>query len=204
MRSVVLAAVVVSALLGAGLLSRAPSGAVAENHGTPSPAASPTAGPAEVCTPIEIDRGDLVGYMPAGMLEGAVRLHTGVGTPVPQEALFLTVLTLPPTSCMDFRVRSGAVVLFVQEGSVEYTAHALNPDPALAPNIQMGDSGGTNTPTPVPLDSATTLHATDWLTQDRPVWFTFRNAGAVDAVVSVAAYAVPWFGDDGGCPCRRP
>lgn len=205
MRSVVFAAIVGLGLLGVGVIGEAPRPTSADNGAMGSPAATPAASPAAVCTPIEIARGDLVGYMPPGMLEGAVSLHVPPGTPDDGKALYLTVLTMPPTSCMDFRVRSGAVVLYVQEGTIEYTARAVSPDPAHAPSIQMGDSGGIDGDvTPVALDTPVTLHATDWITQDRTAWFTFRNAGATDAVVSVAEYVTPWDDDNCGGGCRKP
>jgi hypothetical protein len=205
MRRALIPALFVVVLLLSGLVSGRPQPSAAEN-GTPM--ASPGSGtpaPAPVCTPIEIARGDLVAYMPPGMAEGAVSLFHPPGVPDDDESLFLTVLTLPPASCMDYRNRSGAVVFYVQEGTIEYTAHAVNPDPTMAPVITMGRSGGlVDDAVAVPLDTPTTLHATDWLTQDRAVWFSFRNAGAVDAVVSVAMYVVPWDDDPCAGQCRKP
>ena len=116
------------------------------------------------------------------------------------ESLYLVVLTMPPGSCLEYRNRDGALVLAVQEGSIVYEAHFTESDDETVMEVKKGSSDDSAL-TEVKPDTPTTLHAGDWLTQDRQMWFTFRNSGAKDAIISAAGFAVlPW--EDpctGGC-----
>jgi hypothetical protein len=205
MRSVVFAVFVVLSLLMAGRAG-ASSGSFSA---LPAPVAAqdeeatPTA-PAEVCSPEEIAAGEALNSPPPGETDGVVPPFAPGATG--SKVLYIAVVTLPEDSCLPYRFRDGAVVLFVQEGTIEYTAtaDAADPDPDLT--IEMGDSDEDPADTvEVDLDETVTLEANEWLTQDNGVWFTFRNAGAGDAVVSVAVYADdPWNDDTCTGGCRKP
>ena len=124
-----------------------------------------------------------------------------------EDDLYLGVLTIPEDGCIAFRQRAGAIILYVQQGTIVYEAR-LSDMPDVV--VMRGDSEGEDTPnvavTPGTLTTAgeqVTLNAGDWITQDRRVWFTFRNDGPGEAIVSAAAYGVPpWRDDCGGCSGR--
>ena len=209
MRSVVFATVVIIGLLAAGLSSSPPTGyAFGAEPGDGTPAASPGAGltaPSPDCTTEELTRGDLIEPVPPGEVGGIVA-PWGTGD---NKVLYIAMVTLLPDSCLAYRYRDGAVALFVQEGTVVYTAQLdasytpATPDP----EITRGDSDASDDDiTLVALGVPTTLHANDWITQRAGVWFGLRNGGDDTAIIAVAVYAVGPWDDDGNCNsvCRRP
>ncbi|MFN8591089.1 MAG: hypothetical protein U0031_06450 [Thermomicrobiales bacterium] len=170
------------------------------------------ASPTPVCSPAEIAKGNAAPYLPPGSNEGIIRPAAPAATPTDfhptithedPESLYIAVLTLPPDSCIDFRKRSGAVILFVQQGTVVYTSA-----PAADRNVVIvrGDSDGNNADNQtIAVGETVTLNAGEWITQDRPVWYSFRNAGGDNAIISAAVYAVVGWDDErctGGC--RKP
>jgi hypothetical protein len=197
MRSVVFAVIVVVGLLGAGVVgaNQGPNAAPLANHSNATP-------PAEICSPVETANASLIEVVPASIREGVFSPHNPAGM---GERMFLVSMTLPPNTCYTWHDLPGAVMLLVQEGTIDYTAQDAGISGA---KIMKGDNDGfiEDSATPVALDAAITLHANEWITQDREVWFAFRNGGSDDAVVSLAYYgANPW-DDDAGClaSCRKP
>ena len=198
MRSIVFAVIVVVGLLGAGLLSASegPNAAPRANHDDATP-------PADICSPAETANASLIEVVPASIDEGIFTPHNPMGE---GEQLFLVTMTLPPNTCYTWHDLPGALMLLVQEGTIVYTAQDAG---VPGPLITKGDNDGSieDSATPVALDATVTLRANEWITQDRMVWFAFRNGGSKDAVVSLAYYgANPWDDDPTGCGgvCRKP
>jgi hypothetical protein len=119
----------------------------------------------------------------------------------PERRLYPAVIVLPPGACVPFHEVAGALVLFVQEGTVDYIMHAEGSPP---PEVQSGHMNAQESVTDVPSDTLVRLGPGGWVTQDRQVWFTYRNAGYADAVVTVAALVDP-AGGVGACNggCRK-
>lgn len=205
MRSVVFGTVIVIGLLVAGLFTSSPRPSVALSA---TPDASPGSGtpiamPGELCSAEELALGENVDRLPPGPPAGVVRPE-GTG----RRVLYLTVMTLPPNACIGYRERSGGVVLFVQEGTIVYTAR-FGEDTI----VLKGDSDGYDCTTirpgcdtiAVASDASVTVDANEWVSQENHAWYTFRNAGDEDAVVSVASWVLPYWGDDGcNSGCRTP
>ncbi|MBA2596652.1 MAG: hypothetical protein H0V00_08510 [Chloroflexia bacterium] len=206
MRSAVFAAIVVITLLLSGLVSAAPrnSAALGATPTDETPTGELTAPPAD-CTAEELTLGDLVEPLPPGDISGVVAPfdETGAGG---GRVLYLAIVTLLPDSCLDYRYREGAVVLFVQQGTIVYTARADAAEPDADAEIMRGDSDASDDDnTVVALDTPVTLHGNDWITQNKGVWFALRNSGDDTAVISVAVYAVsPWSDDACTGVCRKP
>jgi hypothetical protein len=205
MRRVAIPAIVTVLLLLVGL-SAGPAKLDAAQDGTPgsSPPGSPPPGvatPTPVCSPEEIAEGLEADVLPRGNEEGIVTPFVEAGG---VEVLYVAVLTLPPDACIPFRFREGAVVLFVQQGSVVYTA--LEYAGAEDPIVEKGDSDGSaGDNIAVALGEPVSLHAGDWITQDRTVWYSFRNSGSEDAIISAAVFAAPPWDDErcqSGCRGR--
>jgi hypothetical protein len=205
MRRAAIPAIVTVLLLLAGL-SVGPARLDAKQDS--SPAASPTgsappgaATPTPMCGPDEIAAGLDADVLPRGKEEGVVKPALEA-TDV--EVLYVAVLTLPPDACIPFRYRLGAMVLFVQQGTVVYTAQEYAG--AEVPVIMRGDSDGSaGDNIPVALGESVSLHAGDWVTQDRAVWYSFRNSGSEDAIISAAVFAAPPWDDErcqSGCRGR--
>lgn len=187
---------VVCALLVAAF-SVAPRPSTARDNGTP--AASPTAGtPVPVCSPEELAEGEAVEFLPPGETEAVTNLHGWDG----DEMLYLGVLTLPPGSCIDFRYRAGAAILFVEAGSVVYTSRvAADADVVITKGNSDGDDTNNQDVTP---GATVSLHTDEWIAQDRGVWYSFRNSGGVDATIVGAVFApLPWDDDDCTGSCRN-
>jgi hypothetical protein len=197
MRSVVIIVIVLASLLGVGFLGLddAPSAAPLANHSNATP-------PADICSPAETANASLIEVVPASVNEGLVAPDSPTGT---GEQLFLVTMTLPPNTCYTWHDLPGAVMLLVQEGTIVYTAQDAG---VPGPIITKGDNDGfiEDSATPVALDATVTLRANEWITQDRKVWFAFRNGGSHDAVVSLAYYGEDPWDDDSGCSgnCRKP
>lgn len=176
-------------------------------HEAGTPGATPAGTPSTFCSPEELNRGLFAPYAPPGNEEGILRPTPATDVFHPTltgaESLYITVLTLPPDACIDFRERAGAMIFYVQEGSIAYTSRAaFDPNVVITKGDSDGDGADNQTFAPGTLVS---LHAGQWLSQDRPVWYSFRNSGGEDAVIFAAVLAaVPW--DDerctGGCRGR--
>jgi hypothetical protein len=203
MRSVAFGTVIIIGLLAAGLFASAPRPSAAFGA---TPPASPTAGtptpPADICSPAETANASLIEVVPSSIREGVFSPFNPAGS---GERMFLVTMTMPPNTCYAWRKLPGMVMLLVQEGQIAYTARDAGVSPV---QIMKGDNDGSISDTvAVSLDTAYTVRANEWITQNREVWFTFRNAGSHDAVLSLAYYgANPWDSDTGGCGsvCRKP
>jgi hypothetical protein len=199
MRRVVVPLFSVLILLFAGLLSGGPAPSAAQDA---TPVAGMAATPDAGCA--EADEA-AIDSQPPGTDEAVVNADW-----MGDDDLYLVVLTIPEDGCIAFRARTGAIILYVQQGTIVYEARLADmPDVS----IVRGDSDGEDTAnvavTPGTLTAAgeeVTLNAGDWITQDRRVWFTFRNDGPGEAIVSAAAYGVPpWRDDNCNSGCRgRP
>lgn len=199
MRSVVFAVIAVLGLFVAGFSQAVPQRVAASNEATPTPELPPGVS-SQLCSEHQLAQGELVFRAPPGKNSGSV-LPYDMST----QRLFLIVMTLPPGACISWREREGAVILVVQEGIIDYTAHYEEVEEEYP--VLTGDSddpdcvfGSPGCPTDdVDSDETISLQANDWVTQDRSMWYTFRNGGAEDATVSVASYVIPWDEDD---PCN--
>jgi hypothetical protein len=200
MRRVVVPLFSVLVLLLAGLLSGGPAPSAAQDA---TPVAGMAATPDAGCA--EADEA-AIDSQPPGTDEAVVNAAW-----MGDDDLYLGVLTIPENSCIAFRARPGAIILYVQQGTIVYEARLADmPDVS----IVRGDSDGEDTanvavtpgPSATEAGEEVTLNAGDWITQDRRVWFTFRNDGPGEAIVSAAAFGVPpWRDDCGGCSGRgRP
>lgn len=203
MRSVVFVAIALFGLIVSALSGATPRPTAALGATPAGVVASPAAGPPELCSDAQLALGESVFRAPEGPEAGSVIPEGSNG-----ERLFLVAMTLPPGACIGWRQRDGGVILLAQEGTIDYTARYT--DDASALEVLTGDSDDPDcAPTDpgcgtiaVQSDTTVTLHANDWVTQDRGMWYTFRNGGAEDAVVSVASYVIPWAAPDpchGGC-----
>lgn len=211
MRSVLVSAVVGVVLLLVGLLGSIPESSVAR---IASPAASPEpigeGTPIPECSEPEIAIGEAVWVEPGQASEhmepkGVVGMYINAMESMAPQRLYLSVLTLPPHACIPYRYRAGAVVLYVQEGTIVYTAQADNDYPN--PSVRTGGNDGlADDSAAVAMDTDVILAAGHWVTQDRGVWYTFRNPGPDEAVVSIASYVFPpWEGPDPcSSGCRTP
>jgi hypothetical protein len=206
MHRVYVPAIVFILLLAAGLGSAPTPGAAQD--ATPGAASPEPTTVQTFCSPEEIARGEHALALPLGDNEGIIRpAPASPDDPFPPtltdqdpQSLYIGVLTLPPDACIDFRERTGAVILFVQEGSIAYTAREADTPEVV---ITQGDSDGQSIDNiDVELGTVVALRAGDWLTQDRPVEFSFRNTGGEDAVISMAIFAAVAAVDErcqGGC-----
>lgn len=194
MRSVVVSAILGVVLLAVGLLGSIPAPSAAM-EGSPVPTGGT---PTPECSAAQIAAGEAVFVEPGQGDEHETPAGVVALNPAADERLYLSVLTLPADACLKYRYRIGAVVLFVQEGTILYTANAGSAHPN--PTVMTGDNDpATDDAAPVALDVETELEAGHWVTQDRPMWYTFRNPGPGDATVAIASYvAPPW---DEGDPC---
>jgi hypothetical protein len=211
MRGVVVSAVVGVVLLLVGLVGSIPERSAAQ---TASPAASPEpigeGTPIPECSAPEIAIGEAVWVEPGQPTEhsepkGVVGMYINPQESMAPQRLYLSVLTLPPHACIPYRYRAGAVVLYVQEGTVVYTAQADNDFPN--PAVRTGDNDGlADDSSAVAMDTDVVLDAGHWVTQDRGVWYTFRNPGPGEAVVSIASYVFPPWEEGDPCQggCRAP
>ena len=180
MRRFVVPVIVLVVLLVSGLFSVSLRPSAAQEIGPGAPA--------ELCSPAALADG-----------ENATILSTdeqGAVTPLGSqgEVLYYSLVTLPPAACLEYRYRAGAVVLFVQQGTIDYAVHAV--DSKIAPEILRG--AGDGSAVSVAFDKAITLHASDWVSQDSAAWYTFWNSGEGEAVVAVSSYVIP---PDLGDPC---
>lgn len=205
MRSVVFAVIAVLGLFVAAFSQAAPRHVAAAYDATPagSPVAGLPPGVEELCSEHQLAQGELVFRAPPGKSSGSV-LPFDMDT----HRLFLTVMTLPPGACVGWREREGPVILLVQEGIIDFTAHYSGDAEVLTgdsddPDCVWGSPGCATAS--VDSDETIALHGNDWVTQDRTMWYTFRNGGAEDATVSVASYVIPWDEEDPcGGSCRAP
>jgi hypothetical protein len=149
--------------------------------GTPGPGSSSTQ-EQELCA-----EGDVI-YTGTEIVEEPPGLEAGVVVPEDASDRFLWVVevTIPPQTCRDFHSHDGALVLFVQSGSIEYRVSSTP-----SATVMMGHQDHETTFTPVPVDTLVPLHSGDWVTQDREASFAYRNPGRDSAVVLVAAFVVP-------------
>lgn len=202
MRSAVFAVIAVLGLFVAAFSQAAPRHVVALHDATPagSPVPNLPPGVSELCSEQQLAQGELVFRAPPGKNSGSV-LPFDMDT----HRLYLTVMTLPPGACIGWREREGPVVLLVQEGIIDFTAHYSGDAEVLTGDSDDPDCvfGSPGCPT-VDVASGETivLAGNDWVTLDQSMWYTFRNGGAEDATVSVASYVIPWDEEDpcsGGC-----
>jgi hypothetical protein len=185
-RNVVWVIVVIGAL--AALVSVAPIGSVAQTPTitptsdaglgpTPTEALCESA-PATPATPEATPPGFVI--EPPGDGGVVVGQSTATDPYSTDRSLWVVELTLQPGSCYEYHYRLGPVVLFVRSGTIQYVVHAT--PPAEVNTGFQGDAATSVTP-----DAVVTLNPGDWVTQDRAVWFTYRNPGPGAAVLIVAA-----------------
>lgn len=114
----------------------------------------------------------------------------GIVTPVIADTLRLypVVITLPPGACVPFHEIAGAAVLFVQEGTIAYIVHS---DAEFAPGVLTGQLNIDFKTLEVRSGTPLFLGPGGWVTQDQRMWFTYRNVGYTDAVITMAALVDP-------------
>ena len=173
----------------AALMNAAPNQSVAQlaspSAGTPGPGSPSTQ---ELChTDDVIDTGTEIVAEPPGWGAGVVE-----PADAPGRDLWVAEITIPKETCRDFHAWDGALVLFVQSGSIEYRVSST---PFLT--VMMGHQDDAATFTTVPPDTLVPLNSGDWVTQDRAASFAYRNPGPDSAVVLMAAYA-PLPGEEAG------
>lgn len=178
MRSAVFAAIAVIGLMLAGLVGAAPGSSAAQEATAQASPPPPCVGEADAAVSVPSGEQEAV-VQPSGFDDG--------------EDLYLAVITLEEDSCIEYRYRSGAVVLYVVEGPILYTARLAD-----APDVQIkrGNSDGLNNDgAAVAVGTEIELQTGEWITQDRRVWFTFRTENN-SAIVSAAVFAIPPWEDD--------
>jgi hypothetical protein len=195
MRRVVVPIFAVWILLVAGLQGGAPSPSAAA---VATPVAGMAATPDAGCS---TEQAGMVDSQPPGTDEAVVNAEW-----MGEDDLYLGVVTVPSGSCIAYRQRTAAIILYVQQGSIIYQAQ-LADVPGVS--IVTGDSQGEGTANEaVTPGEEVILNEGDWISQDNRVWFTFRNDGPGEepAIVSVAAFGVPpWRSDACNGACRgRP
>lgn len=134
--------------------------------------------PAEFCDSEAIDAGSL-DTIEAPFGGAAVRPASASN----QDLYFLSV-TLPEGACIGYGshyVHDGAIVWFVQQGSVSFKTRSIVGMPAA--EVTAWDANGF----PIPLTTeAMELEAGGWISVDRAVNYSYRNAGEGDAVIMMA------------------
>jgi hypothetical protein len=159
--------------------------------------------PANLCATADQIADPAADVRPPGLDDAAVvpAAEFAAGEPLPARELYLVVITLPPGKCVPYESKGnqkdGAMVLIVQQGTIEYRADAYYDGPT--PLVVWGDTHGTEGD--VTLGTIKRLYPGDWVTHDQQVWFTYRNVGADPAVILKAVWAVqqPGSGCGGGC-----
>jgi hypothetical protein len=159
-------------------------------------------------TPAAVDNCGDTDSPSATIVPPADSVKEGVVTPLGSnnQSLWLVVVTLPKdeVSCISYRYRDAGVVIFVQKGTITYTAHFTD-NPGVK-EVLKGNSDGSDADTvEVMPDTPTTVSANEWISQDRALWYTFVNEGSEEAVVSIASYGIPpWDMDPCSSGCRKP
>jgi len=167
----------------AALMSVAPIQSAAllatPSAGTPGPGSPSTE---ELCHTDDVIHTDTeIVAEPPGWVAGVVK-----PADAPGRDLWVAEITIPPQTCRNFHSWDGAVVLFVQSGSIEYRVSSTP-----SATVMMGHQDDETTFKTVPPDTLVPLNSGDWVTQDRAASFAYRNPGPDSAVVLMAAYAVP-------------
>lgn len=182
-------------------------------------AATPAAGPANELCEMEFNDGTYdIGSgseseEPTNPEAGIVVVPpgaAGIVTPglASELRLYPIVITLPPGACVPYHEIAGALVLFVQEGTIHYIVHSeeenapgvtagqMNVDYAMRTEVKSG--------APLPLGPG------GWVAMDRQLPFSYRNLSSEDAVITMAALVDPAGPDGadggvGGCNggCRK-
>jgi hypothetical protein len=155
--------------------------------------------PTEFCTPEEIELGN------TGITESPMNGALVKPADTPGRDLFLLVITMPPGSCVGYGshyLHNGAVVWYVQEGSIEFATQPVSGLPAATV------AGWDATQMPIAIsDTPASLEAGAWISIDRAAEYSYRNAGPDPAVVLMAANEVDPFAGlafscKGGCRKR--
>jgi hypothetical protein len=137
---------------------------------------------AELCTTVEIDRGNTGIVVEPPDDAGVVNPEDAAGY-----SLWIVQITIPPQSCRAFQATTyfapqhGPIALFVHSGSIEYGVHSETTPPA---TVTMGHQDDAPFST-VPPDTLVPLSSGDWVTQDSAAWFTYRNPGPGSAVIEM-------------------
>lgn len=203
MRRIAIALIVAVIIVGVAWGAAPPrSDAGADTPVAGSPQAGPQPG-SQICDQEEIMRG-------LGLIEDGTGKITedppddnGIVAPAhdPSRRLYVVEITLPPETCEPFHVKLGGVVLFVQEGTIEYAAYSAQTEATPVVEARKpGEEVQTVALNPV---EVVALGPGGWVTQDRDVWFSYRNPGPGNAVVAMAADVGS--GDIGDCGggCRK-
>lgn len=197
---------IVAGAVTLGLIATAPSGLGAQ-EGTPSSLATPDAG--GLCVNGEGENWSSVDVQPPGQYDASVRPATTVAS-TGYRVLYLVVITLPPDQCMPYSAlgnqKDGAIVLMVQQGSIEYQWEPLASglQESSFPPVVRGDATGLASAPPggeageVLAGTPQTLNTGDWITQNQDVKFSYRNVGSDSAVILKAVWAVDRAGGCGG------
>ena len=188
LRRVVSVVFVTGALVA--LTNAAPMQSVAQvaspSAGTPGPGSSSTQELCDTVPPADVvHTGTQIDAVPPGLIRPGA---AGVVEPAdaPGRVLWVAEITIPPQTCRDFHQWDGALVLFVQSGSIEYRVSSTP-----AATVTMGHQDDATTFKPVPTDTLVPLNSGDWVTQDDGASFAYRNPGRNPAVVLMAGYVVP-------------
>jgi hypothetical protein len=196
MYRIIVAMVFAFAMLIGGIGSSPPRSLALQSSATPEPT-----GPPEICPNPEDPHKWLteIEVQPPGSKDALV-----IPLDSPDQNLYVVVWTIPPGTCIPYTAaghqKDGAIVLFVQEGVVEFRAEPF--DAGSAAEVTWGHTG--EAPAVLPFTTTRTLNPGDWVAQNDQVWFTMRSVGSEPAVVLKAVWAKPielgpGEGCSGGC-----
>ena len=175
-----------------GLFGATPTSLLAQG-GTPA-AGTPVAfsqPPEELCTEEEFSGWDSVAEFPKGKSEWQVTPAQASGNKV----LYFVVITLEPGKCIPYaspaNQKFGAVILIVNQGTIEFTAQPNTIAPTA--EAQFGDPDGDGEHPGTRVDFGETIEVTkdQWVSQTAQVWFTYKNIGTEDAIIWKVVWADP-------------
>lgn len=173
--------------------------------------------PVDPCTPES-----LAGFHPADIMsdiEAAVHPLGEVG-----KSVSAVLLELPAGKCISVHTHTGASVLYVDEGEVNFVVYQYEPlfgSPIPDVSVEHGVSNGNNTDNadllgtpasvePVAFGTPIVLGPGEWVSQNEIVWHSYENIGDSPAVIIIASFApdpesTPGPGGcHGGCVGRGP
>jgi hypothetical protein len=170
---------IVAIVLVLAVLAGVVANAVDTRLGAPAGARAQAAEGEALCTEEQIANEDSQVIETPPNAEGIAR-----PAQVSDALLYSVVVTLPPDSCVKYHSHKGAITLVVHEGTIDYAYEQIAPG-ATAQIEAVGPSAD-----PILFEEGETIRLEPgaWVTQDQEVNYTYRNAGAEDAVVAIAGY----------------
>lgn len=148
---------------------------------TPTP--GPISMPHEFCTPEEIDAG-LRGISELPLYDVLVSPASAPGTD-----LYVVKVILEPGACLPYTghfLHDGAAIWLVDSGEIEFDFQLIPGRPV--PDLDLQHGSGNREP----VTAFMHLEAGDWVSADRAVHYSYRNAGQTQATVIMTVLEDRW------------